>query len=194
MQKRGTDLSQPQRPPRTVGLSLAIAAAVILFTILPLLQASMVVVVQLRLNQAAAALQNRPDGTAPIAVGGDFLGVSSQALLVQVTGGLLFLIIAIFAWRGRPPVVRWVLMGAVLLLLAMTLVITWLPTLAAPNLAQGIDSAREVTQALNCARLPLTLLIPLYTLWYMNRGPARAFYRGYYLTPPPVPEPNSVQA
>jgi hypothetical protein len=27
--------------------------------------------------------------------------------------------------------------------------------------------------------------VMLYTLWYMNRGPARAFYRGYYLPAPP---------
>jgi hypothetical protein len=39
-------------------------------------------------------------------------------------------------------------------------------------------------RSLLASRALLTLLVPLYVLWYMNRAPARAFYRGCYLAEP----------
>jgi hypothetical protein len=33
----------------------------------------------------------------------------------------------------------------------------------------------------------MSALVSFYVVWYLNRGPARAFYRGYYL-----PDPSGV--
>lgn len=173
------------KPGRTFGLSLAIIASVLLFSILPLLQVSMVLIVEYRLSQQPPTLPvDGAENIEPIAVGGDFTGVPQGTLLLQTVLGLGFLLIAVFAWVGRPSSIRFVMIAAVCALTLLTLLTSVLPLFSQPSLQEGIDSGAGVARSLLASRALLTLLIPLYVLWYMNRAPARAFYRGYYLPNP----------
>lgn len=169
------------KPPRTLGVSLAILASVMLFTVLPLLQVVAPVLIQYRLSQVDLP---SPDGSGterPIAVGGGLEGWSNGATLLQVGSSALFFVIAIGAWFGRPRWIRGVMVAAVLILLTVT-VTTSIATLnAPPDINNGLDSSQSLTTSLIYARLAVSGLVTLYVLWYLNRGPARAFYRGYYL-------------
>jgi hypothetical protein len=173
------------KPGRTFGLSLAIIASVLLFSILPLMQVSMVLLVEYRLSQQPPTLPlGNGENIQPIAVGGDFTGVADSTLILQTLLGLAFLLVALLAWIGRPPSIRFVLIAAVCTLTLLTLLTSILPLFSAPNLQDGIDSGAGVVRSLLASRALLTLLVPLYVLWYMNRAPARAFYRGCYLAEP----------
>lgn len=172
------------KPGRTLGLSLAIAASVMLFTLIPLMQVAMVLIVQFRLQSAQPVLPFTEEGVAPIAMGGNYTGLPDVALFVQTLLGLAFLIIAIFAWRGHPQSIRKIMIGTVLGLTIFTLIVSVLPLIQQPSLEAGFDSGNDLSRSLSASRFVLSVLIPLYVVWYMSRGPARAFYRGYYLTEP----------
>lgn len=172
------------KPGRTFGLSLAIAASVMLFTILPLMQVLMVLIVQLRLQNAQPVLPITQDGIEPIAMGGNFTGLPDFALFLQTLLGLAFLIIALFAWRGRPHSIRQIMIAAVCGLTLLTLIVSVLPLISQPTLETGFDSGNSLSRSLSASRFVLSVLIPLYVVWYLSRGPARAFYRGYYLPEP----------
>lgn len=176
------------KPGRTFGLSLAIIASVLLFTVMPLMQVSMVLLVQYRLSQQMPSLPLGGEEVEPIAVGGDFTGVDDGTLVLQTLVGLAFLAIAVFAWRGRPQWIRFVMVAAVCGLTLFTLLASVLPLVSQPDLQGGIDSGAAIARSLLASRTLLSVLIPLYVLWYMNRAPARAFYRGYYLTEPETPQ------
>jgi len=169
------------KPPRTVGVSLAILASVMLFTILPLLQIAAPLLIQYRLSRVDIPSSDGLSTVQPIAVGGELEGVSGGETLMQVVLSGLFLVIAIGAWLGRPRWIRGVMIGAVLILLFVT-VVTSITTLNTPSdINSGLDSSQSLTSTLVYSRLALSALVTLYVLWYMNRGPARAFYRGHYL-------------
>ncbi len=170
------------RPPRTLGLSLALVTSVILFTILPLFQVFFISAIQYRVGQIDVPVGE--EDVSPVAYGTEFVNTDNLLLIAQVVIGLIFLVIAIMAWRGRPPQIRWVLMGAVILLTLLTTITTFLPLIAPQELQYGIDSGRSFEQTLLLSRLCFTIFIPLYVLWYLNRAPARAFFRGYYLPQP----------
>lgn len=169
------------KPPRPLGLSLAILASMMLYSLLPLLQVAMVLIVQLRLQSIPLTIPGEGGDIAPLAVGGDFTGMSSGGLILQSVLALLFLGIAILAWRGRPAWIRGVMIAAVLGLLGFTTAATTLALLTPSTLETGFDSGEPLRQSLQWSKLLLSALIALYVLWYINRGPARAFYRGYYL-------------
>jgi hypothetical protein len=109
---------------------------------------------------------------------------SDAALLWQFISGVVFLAIAIFAWRGKPSSMRYVLIAAVLILTTVTIAATLISLNSVPDVQSGIDSGGSVQDSLLRARLVVTALVSLYVMWYVNRGPARAFYRGYYLPSP----------
>ena len=169
------------KPPRPFGLSLAIFASVMLYSLLPLLQVAMVLIVQLRLRNMELRIPGGDGEIAPLAVGGDFTGVPSGGLILQTVLAIAFLAIAVMAWRGRPSWIRVALIVSVLGLLGLTALSTASTLLTSPTLETGIDSGEPLRQSFQWGRLIVSALIALYVLWYMNRGPARAFYRGYYL-------------
>lgn len=167
-----------QHPPRTFGLSLAIIASVILFTAMPVAQVIWIGLLRWRLPTL-----DYGSGAPPFAVGGDYSDVGGQ-LLTRISLGVLFLIVALLAWGGRPPVIRWIMVGAVLFMTAFTIGEILIPLFRVQTIYEGIDSGDTFRRVLLGAQLFLSILIPLYVLWYINRGPARAFYRGYYLPEP----------
>jgi hypothetical protein len=173
--------SARQKPGRPLGLTLAILASVILFSFMPLIQVLFV----LRLRQN---LYFDPSGGA---AGIEMTGIPDSTLFLQTAMGIGFFIIAVLAWRGRPSSIRFVMLAAVVLLTLISVVLTLIPLLSQPNLAQGLDSSEELSHTVLWGRLFLNVIIPLYVVWYTNRGPARAFYRGYYLPDPANTDPSS---
>lgn len=170
-----------QRPPRPMGVTLAIIASLVLFSLFPLIEVGMIFLVRLHFANVSFG----SDPTAPIAFGVDFLGIPDAKIALQTMAAIAFSVVAVFAWRGRPAYMRYVLMVACLGLTFYTilsLIVSELNRQAAPLTASSLDS---VLNSLSVGQFALSLLVTLYVIWYLNRGPARAFYRGYYLTEPP---------
>jgi hypothetical protein len=165
--------NREQRPARTLGLSLAILVSIMWFSVLPMMQAGAILLVEWRLREAEQGLSLGDDLPA-FAYGGEFRGVSDAVLWFQAVTGGVFLVIGAAAWRGRPSSIRRIMAAAVVILTAVTLN-------QPATIYEGIDSGGSLSTSLLNVRLIMTVIIPLYVLWYMNRAPARAFYRGYYL-------------
>lgn len=165
-----------QRPPRPFGVSLAIVAAFFMFSLLPLLQAGLLLVVQSRFNSVTL-----PEDYPQPVTGGEILGLSSTGLLLQFVAGAAFLLIAGLAWRGRPPAMRFVFVGTVVLLTVVKFAVLVAGRLAAADVQIGVSSLDSIVSSVQAGQLVIEVLVTLYVLWYLNRGPARAFYRGYYL-------------
>jgi hypothetical protein len=175
-------LSSAQKPPRTFGLSLAIILSIVYFSVLPLVSNGFTVL----LMQHFSRIYNSciPTETDPLCPTGGMSGL--QVNYWQVLLAAIFFVVAVFAWRGRPPSMRFIYMFAIIGVTIFNLVLTF--SVPAPDPAtQGFDSSQGMNQVLANAQLFANFLVVLYVLWYTNRGPARAFYRGYYL-PEPVEE------
>jgi hypothetical protein len=168
------------RPGRPFGVSLAIIASTCLFSILPLLQVGLILMVR----QHFLNMDFQDRGMDMIAMGGDLLGVAESSLILQGFLSLLFLLIAIFAWRGKPQSMRFILVTAVFLLTFIKLISLVAPLFLQPIPQIGASSLDEIMQSLAKGQFILELFVLAYVVWYMNRGPARAFYRGYYLPEP----------
>jgi len=166
-----------EKPGRTLGLSLAIIISVALFSLLPIAQ----VIFYLSLQQQFQAIEFLESGGA---IGGSMPIVSNVSLIIPVVNGIIFLIIAGFAWRGKPQSIRFIFVGAVVFITLTTVILTVSALQPPPDLSQGIDSGGDLSRSLLTARLVMSVLVALYVIWYVNRGPARAFYRGYYLPDP----------
>jgi hypothetical protein len=92
--------------------------------------------------------------------------------------GLIVIAVSIMAWRGRPAWSRWVLITIVWLATAAQAISLLFPPAdeATGNAIVG-SNLSGITQPFMLCQLVLYILIPLYITWYMNRAPARAFYR-----------------
>ena len=89
---------------------------------------------------------------------------------------------------------RFVFVTVVWALTFITLIVNIWPAVTASCTQLPCDSSLDLGRTLAAAQVPLFVLVPLYVLWYLNRAPARAFYRGYYLPDPAdktVAEPTS---
>lgn len=146
-----------RRPP---GVTLALAAVALLYGARPLLE---------------AALYRRLDATAEEALIPGGVQISTWSTVEGVVGGVM-LILCLLTWFGRPARARWALLAAMLALTGVNLiriVQAW-STPADPVFGGQVQSA--LRSALLC-QLPLMVLVPLYVVWYLNRAPARAFFR-----------------
>lgn len=172
-----------EKPGRTIGLALAIIISVMLFSVLPLAQVIFYLVLRERYRQ----IEFLSEGGA---IGGDIGGnLTDVTLIVPVIMGIIFLAIAALAWRGRPSSIRFLFIAAVAIITAVTIGLTLISLNTTQTIEGGMDSSAPLTNSLLRARLIASVLVSLYVIWYVNRGPARAFYRGYYL-----PEPGEAQA
>jgi hypothetical protein len=160
-----------------------------LFTLLPLAQVCVLLAFQYRLGQIDISGTTGDESPATaLAVGSNLGGLGNEFVILQALGGLAFLIIAFFAWRGRPESIRQVMIVSVLGLTTLFLWDSITAFFTPPSLASGIDSGGSLSRLLQCGRLGANLLVPIYVLWYMNRAPARAFFRGSYDPEIPVEE------
>lgn len=174
------------KPPRTLGISLAIIAGAFLFSCLPLTQVA--VLLSLNARQGIEFLPPVQDNqNLPSIIGAEVLELNLIALGIQAVLALGFLVVAIITWRGRPANIRFVFVALVILLTAGNLIqLLSLLTSPPPTPQTGMDSSGDLGRTLAITQLCVTLIIPTYIVWYMNRGPARAFFRGHYL-----PDPSS---
>lgn len=179
-----------KRPGRPFGVSIAVAAGTFLFGLLPLLQVGMVLIMRQRYLNISF------DGSdAGITASGvDFTaGVSVEQLLLQAVLALAFLVIAVMTWRGRPARMRYVFVAAVVVLTLIKFAAVVVQSQATPDLQAGISSGDDLSRSLAVGQLIIEIIVTLYVVWYMNRGPARAFFRGYYLPVPSEATTNESQ-
>lgn len=87
--------------------------------------------------------------------------------------GAIVLISAIFAWIGKPPQIRFIFQGAVLI----TGLEIILEAIARSSGGSASSSAAEMMRNILRCQVPFQILLALYIIWYCNRAPARAFYR-----------------
>lgn len=179
-----------QRPPRTLGVALAILLSVLLYTVIPLMLLWIDLSVQSKFQNLENVSIPYPDGSdgEAFAVGGTADIVPTARLIFDTVTGLGFLVIAIFAWLGRPPWIRFLILAAIAAMTALNVLSIILSIRATPTFEDGFTSADGFSHTLLMGRLMFTVVIPAFAMWYLNRGPARAFYRGYYL---PKPEGDS---
>jgi hypothetical protein len=171
-----------ERPGRPFGLSLAIVFSILVFSIFPVVQIVFFLSVQHQFQQIEFL-------TGGGAVGGSLSGDVDPGLIILVVAGLIFFVIAGLTWRGKSPVMRFVFVAAVLAMTLLILVLTFTALSGDGSLEQGLDSGGSFIDSLLGARLAMSLLVALYVIWYVNRGPARAFFRGYYLPDPDAAQP-----
>jgi hypothetical protein len=165
-----THFDYTQKPQRPFGVSIAIVTGIILFTVLPLLEIAFLLSID---NMMVFDDVGRS--------GLDIMGIDGfrQQVVPQVIFALLFFMVAVFSWRGRPAIMRIVFSATIMMIAGLTIMQQILPRLSTSTTA--LDSSRDVSQPILIFYLVLTLVITLYSLWYMNRWASRAFYRGHYL-------------
>ncbi|MCU0514795.1 MAG: hypothetical protein MUE40_19750, partial [Anaerolineae bacterium] len=158
------------KPPRPLGLSLAIMVSVFVFAIIPLVS----VAVLLQINNRVYNVSDT----------GEFSGISlpgfaPEPLLVYAATAIFFLVMGLVAWRGRVPAMRVafpalnVLYGLVILLSLGGESSVW---------QEGMDSLQATRDNIRVIYLAVMVMVVIYVTWFMNRWSARAFYRGHYTT------------
>jgi len=180
---------QRQRPPRPLGLAMAIIASTLLFALLPFMQLSMAAIVDLRLQQQPLVIPDGQGGTTEmLAAGTAFSDVEPTQLVIQALLAAGFVGVAVAAWTVRRPIVRRIFTAVVIGYSALTVITAVFPLFVPVDLTQGLDSGDAVRRPLIITQTVITLLVLLYVIWYINRAPSRAFYRGCYLAHPPAAE------
>jgi hypothetical protein len=173
-------LSSAQKPPRTFGLALAIILSIIYFSVLPLIANGYTVLLKRHFENVGESCFDMGPDVEPVCISGM---EGAEVNYWQVLLAVIFFVVAVFAWRGKPPSIRFIFMFAIIGVTIFNLGLTF--SIPAPDPAtQGFDSSTGMAQVLANAQLFGSFLVVLYVLWYTNRGPARAFYRGYYLQEP----------
>lgn len=171
-----------KKPSRPFGVSLAIVVSLLLFTILPLIEVGFIIAVD---NMMIFDDVGRS--------GLNVIGMDAiqQKMTIQVILAIGFLLLSILAWMGRPAIIRQIFSATIGLVGLLTIFTQILPALtAAPTV---MDSTRDINQPVLIIYLIVTTLITLYSVWYLNRWAARAFYRGYYL-PADIEEMKRIEA
>ena len=154
-------------PRRPFGVMLALVGGVFVFSIIPSLMIG-------TLMYLANYVQNDVEGGIS---GIEFSGANFQPLLVPLVLAFVYLVLAIWAWRGKPPVARFVFP----LVTAVYCIVTWgLLTIPQANGPEVFDSASDMAQTASTIYIFAMIGVTVYIGWFMNRWSARAFYRGYY--------------
>lgn len=164
------NINYNQKPKRPFGLTLAIVASVMLFTVLPILEVLFI----LSVDQMMVFDEVGRSGL-------DIVGLDGfrQQMIVQIIFAIGFLVIAILSWRGRPTVMRYILSGTLTIIGVLTIFSQILPRMTAR--ATTLDASRDVSQPVLTIYLIITILITLYSVWYVNRWASRAYFRGHFL-------------
>jgi succinate dehydrogenase hydrophobic anchor subunit len=159
-------------------VTLAVVISVLFFSVLPLMFIGMRVLIEDYVTREQAIILPSGDVTTNEGLTGiESDLITDREVLTQIGVSVVFLIIAFFAWRGRPSFMRYVLMISVVGIAGFQLFQAF--TAFDDQLEGG--SLDNLIVFLRQGSVVISILIPLYVVWYLNRGPARAFYRGYYL-------------
>lgn len=167
-----------RKPARPFGVTLAILLCVLFFSVIPLISVGSRVMIERHIAGNQTFMM--PDGSTVDAVSGVDEGgaLDDGAVRVQIAVSVVFIVVAFFAWRGRSNVMRYLFMAAVI---GIALVLLY------QNFVLFRDSGFEggtgaaLLGFVRNINILFLILLPAYVVWYLNRAPARAFYRGYYL-------------
>jgi hypothetical protein len=154
-----------RRPP---GLTIAILATAALYGIVPLMEVYFLHRVKIATNDA-------------FLLGG--VDISMWTWLEGVFGGVV-LVTCTLAWWGHPRQIRFVLIVLLLVLSGLNLYRIAEAWTSSIDPLYGGQAQSALRGFLRC-QLPLMIVVPLYVLWYVNRAPARAFFRHEPLAAPP---------
>ncbi len=124
-----------EKPGRPLGLSIAIIVSTLLYTLFPIGQ----VLFYLSLFQHFENTEFLESGGA---IGTSVTHISPLTVVLPLIYGLVFLVIAVMAWRGKPQAIRWIFMLAVFSITVITILMSIQSLNAPPSLDQGIDSGR----------------------------------------------------
>jgi len=171
---------QKERPGRPFGVTLAVALTILMYTIFPLVAIGGVLIIENFFANVPS--DTSPFGT-PMVSGGDFRGgITNTQLFLQAAVAIGFLVIAIITWRGKRSYMRYIFMIVVLGLAIFAVIPAILPAQETANVGISGGSMDGVSNTLETLGIIAQgMITPLYVIWYMNRGPARAFFRGSYL-------------
>lgn len=152
-------MSTTDRVRRPPGLTIAIISVAILYGVLPLLEVCF-------LRRLAISADEAYLGGVEI----------TTWTWIEAGVGLVILLICLLAWIGRPSWIRIVLIVAIVIptLLNLYRIVQAINDPVDPLFGGQVQSAMR--NLLLC-QLPALVLVPLYTAWYLNRTPARAFYQ-----------------
>jgi hypothetical protein len=154
-------MSRTDRVRRPLGLTIAIVATAIFYGLLPL---------------SFLYFLWRVDATAKevFIMGG--VDIPTLIWLGGVFGGAT-LIICLMAWLGRPSWIRFVLVGCILPQTVFYLYWT-VRAMTTPEDPVSGGLVQSTTRGFlsSCIGPGIIMVLP-YVLWYVNRAPARAFYR-----------------
>lgn len=144
---------------RPLGLVLAIFAAFLIYGLGPLIPLFLRLLINLR------------GGT----MGLDLNGIVDWEAIAFAAA---IFVLCFLAWLGRPRWSRWGLIVVVWLATVVQFIAT-LQSLSPQATNSGVVGGdfQSLTRPLQICELLYLVLIPLYLTWYMNRAPARAFYR-----------------
>lgn len=167
-------------PRRPFGVTIAILLCLLFFAVIP----SLAILSRILIEQHISANNTftLPDGSEATILnsGVESLGssINQTTILQQGIISILVFILAFFAWRGKPSWVRFGFMGFVLIISAI-LIYQNLLISQLSNLEGG--TGQGLFDFLKSGNTLFLFILPVYVIWYLNRAPARAFYRGYYL-------------
>lgn len=171
--------TQENKPGRPFGLSLAIITVAVIFAVIPLLRIGLEIWLLNHFQNFSWTVDTDEAMIEPIMSGVninfDYVATGGQVILA-----LTILVLCILAWRGRPRWVRSALLWMVLIIDVIYVLATLAFFTRPPDLSQGITSADHLAAPLQGGYFLLLILSTSYLVWYINREPARAFFRGAY--------------
>lgn len=160
------------KPSRPFGLTLAILAAWLFFTGIPLAVTALIFYVNSYVYR---------DQATGMTSGMTLTNFQVLPFTAVITASVLMAFVGLFTWIGRPTWMRLVFPSLVFTYTLITMLGVLIPLLSTqPTLLDGADSAQGVFEALFSGYTGMTLLLTLYTVWFCNRWSTRAFFRGYY--------------
>ena len=146
----------PAVPRRTLGLMMAIILMALVLGVIPIVPALLILLIDLS---------------------GHVIVPEDPIFWLPAIFGVLTVIASVMAWIGRPPATRQALLTVATLTLGVDLIVNSRPTLeleVGKVYGSSLDSG---VQAVSLCLLVFQILIYIFALWYLNRDPAKAFYR-----------------
>lgn len=167
-----------QKPGRTLGIILSLASGCLFFTAIPLLQVGFTLYIR-----GTSAADGITVGGNIDPIGGPFgsAGINDVDLAIRIIPAVLYLLVVILAWRGGLPPTRHLLVGSTIVMFGWQCLLAYLRVRSFRQ--AGIFASTLYEDRVQTTYLVMAGITVLYTTWYLNRAPARAFFRGYFADP-----------
>ncbi|MFZ4828393.1 MAG: hypothetical protein ACOYLB_13655 [Phototrophicaceae bacterium] len=165
-----------KKPPRTLGINLAIILSVLFFTAFPFIHTGYSLILQDHMRDSQVLVGSNFNLAPPIP------SITENAyvnLVFEIFIPLGFFALCAITWIGKPTYIRHIFsVGVVWMMVRMWLRLYVIQEDGALFISNGFIHTLQTAYAI------FSSLVGVYVLWYINRAPARAFFRGYYLQEP----------